>query len=104
MAAGRETLMAALWTPARGVAQLKQRARQKTVTLPDGRRAKVTIDDSSTVIQVESDERLDAIVRPDVVRLKVTRFWGPHGHPDPAGPLKGKEGRYGPFGGARRRA
>ena len=58
--------------------------------------AKVTIDDSSTVIQVESDERLDAIVRPDVVRLKVQRFWGPHGHPKPEGPLKGKEGRYGP--------
>jgi hypothetical protein len=88
--------MSGLWTPAQGIALLKMRPKQRTVTLRDGRRAKVTIDDSATVIQVEHDERLDAIVRPDVVRLKVQRFWGPHGHPKPEGPLKGKEGRYGP--------
>jgi len=91
--------MADLWTPPK-VAQLRHRPKQRTVTLRDGRRAKVTVDDSTTVIQVESDERLDAIVRPDVIRMKVQRFWGPHGHPRPEGPLKGKDGVYGP----RRRA
>jgi hypothetical protein len=84
-----------LWTPPT-VAQLRRRARQRTVTLPSGERAKVTVDDSGTVIHIERDERLDAVVRPDVIRLKVQRFWGPHGHPKPEGPLKGKEGRYGP--------
>lgn len=88
--------MPTLWTPAQGVAQLKHRARKRTVTLSNGKRALVTVDDSSTVIQVESDEQLDAIVRPDVIRLKVQRFWGPHGHPKPEGPLKGKAGKYGP--------
>ncbi len=85
-----------LWTPARGVAQLRRRPTKRTVTLPNGERALVTVDDSQTVMQVETDERLDAIVRPDVIRIKVQRFWGPHGHPKREGPLKGKEGRYGP--------
>jgi hypothetical protein len=88
--------MPQLWTPAQGIAQLKHRAKQRTVTLPNGERAKVTVDDSGHVTQVERDERLDAIVRPDVIRIKVVRFWGPHGHPRREGPLKGKEGRYGP--------
>jgi hypothetical protein len=86
-----------LWTPGEGApALLKHQARQRTVTLPNGQRAKVTVDDSGTVTHVEYGGRLDAIVRPDVIRLKVRRFWGAHGHPDPEGPLKGKDGRYGP--------
>jgi hypothetical protein len=85
-----------LWTPPTGVAQLRHRARKRTVTLPGGERALVTVDDSGTVIHIERGERLDAVVRPDVIRLKVRRYWGPHGHPDPEGPLRGKEGRYGP--------
>jgi hypothetical protein len=85
-----------LWTPSTGVAQLKKRAQQRIVTLPNGERALVTVDDSGTVTQVEHGEVLDAIVRPDVIRIKVQRFWGPHGHPKLEGPLKGKDGIYGP--------
>lgn len=83
-----------LWTPGRAPAQLRRRAKERTVTLANGKRAKVTVDDSGTVIHIEHDETLDAIVRPDVIRLKVRRFWGPHGHPQHDGPLKGKEGTY----------
>lgn len=83
-----------LWTPGQAPAQLRHRPQKRTVTLPNGQRAKVTVDDSGTVTQIEYGERLDAVVRPDVIRLKVRRFWGPHGHPDPAGPFKGKEGTY----------
>jgi hypothetical protein len=56
-----------LWTPA----LLKYRARKRTVTLRDGRRALVTVDDSSTVTHVETAEQLDAIVRPRAVRLQI---------------------------------
>ncbi len=84
----------ALWIPPK-VAMLRRRPASRTVTLPSGERAKVTVDDSGTVFQIEHGEQLDAIVRPDVIRIKVQRFWGPHGHPRPEGPLKGKEGRYG---------
>ena len=84
-----------IWTPPTGVAQLRHRSTRRTVTLPDGRRAKVTTDDSGIVTQVEFEDRLDAIVRPNVIQLKVQRFWGAHGHPTPEGPLKGKEGTYG---------
>lgn len=87
--------MSDLWTPPSGVAQLRRRPRKRTVTLPSGERALVTVDGSGTVTQVEHGEQLDAIVRPDVIRIKVRRFWGPHGRPRPEGPLAGKEGRYG---------
>lgn len=60
-----------LWTPPTGIAQLRMRKRQKTVTLPDGRRALITIDDSGTVKQTETDEQLDALVRPKSVTIKV---------------------------------
>ena len=89
------TAQSGLWTPSTDVAQLRHRAKVRTVTLPNGDRAKVTVDESGHVTQIERAERLDAIVRPDVIRIKVTRYWGPHGHPKPEGPLKGKEGTYG---------
>lgn len=60
-----------LWTPATGVAQLRMRATKRTVTLRDGRRALVTVDDSGTVTQIECGDRLDAIVRPKTVRLEI---------------------------------
>lgn len=63
--------MAELWTPPTGIAQLRMRAKKKTVTLPDGRRALVTVDDSGTVTQVESADQLDAIVRPKTVRIEI---------------------------------
>jgi hypothetical protein len=54
---------------ARSFNVLRMRATERLVTLRDGRRAKVTVDDSGTVTQIESDEQLDAIVRPKTVRL-----------------------------------
>lgn len=64
-----------LWVPAR-LNLLRHRATKRTVTLKDGRRALVTVDDSGTVTQVETAEQLDAIVRPKTVRLKVRRVAG----------------------------
>lgn len=54
-----------------GVNFLRFRARHKTITLPNGERAKVTIDDSGTVRHVEHGDHLDATVRPAAIRLKV---------------------------------
>lgn len=51
----------------------RMRARTKTVTLPTGERAKVTWDDSGTTRHTETDERLDALVRPRTITLKVRR-------------------------------
>lgn len=48
---------------------LRMRARTRTITLPNGERAKVTIDDSGTVRHVEHGDHLDATVRPATVRL-----------------------------------
>lgn len=58
---------------ARNFSFLKMRARHKTITLPSGERAKVTVDDSGTVTHIETSERLDAVARPSTVRLKLTR-------------------------------
>lgn len=63
-----------LWTPgSRTPALLTHRAASRTVTLPDGTRALVTVDDSGTVTQVESANRLDAIVRPKTVRIQIRK-------------------------------
>lgn len=48
---------------------LRFRARTRTVTLPTGERAKVTIDDSGTVRHVEHGDHLDATVRPGTIRM-----------------------------------
>jgi hypothetical protein len=56
---------------AHGLNFLRYRATKKTVTLKDGRRALVTVDDSGTVTHIETDEQLDAIVRPKTIRIKV---------------------------------
>ena len=50
---------------------LRMRPKQRTVTLKDGRRAKVTVDDSGTVTQIETDEQLDAVVRPKAVTVRI---------------------------------
>lgn len=71
--------MAEIWTPPRGVGLLRHHAVKKTVTLPDGARALVTIDDSRTVTQVESGDRLDAIVRPRTVRIQIRKKGDQHG-------------------------
>ena len=59
-----------LWV-ANGFNFLRYRATKKTVTLKDGRRALVTVDDSGTVTQIETAEQLDAIVRPKTVRIQI---------------------------------
>ena len=46
----------------------------KTVTLPTGERAKVTVDDSGHVKQVEHGDHLDGIVRPDPIRMALRPF------------------------------
>lgn len=68
--AQKEKTQSGLWVP-HGFNFLKYRAKKKTVTLPSGVRALVTVDDSGTVTQVETAERLDAIVRPRTVRVRV---------------------------------
>lgn len=60
-----------LWVPPRGVGLLRFRATTRTVTLPNGERAKVTIDDSRTVKQIERNEGLDAVVSPSTIRVQV---------------------------------
>lgn len=67
-----DVLPSGLWVP-RTVNVLRYRATERTVTLPDGRRAKVTVSDSRTVKQIETDESLDAVVRPRTVAIKVRR-------------------------------
>lgn len=47
---------------------LRFRKRERTVTLPNGERAKVWWDDSGTVRQTEHGDHLDALVRPAVIR------------------------------------
>lgn len=59
-----------LWVPY-GIGLLRHRAIKKTVTLRDGRRALVSVDDSGTVTQIETAEALDAIVRPRTVRIQI---------------------------------
>lgn len=63
--------MKGLWTPPTGVALLKMRRRERLVTLANGERVKVTVDDSGHVTQIEHDDTLDAIVRPDTIHVKV---------------------------------
>lgn len=67
-----------LWVP-RSWSFRENRRMKRTTTLRSGERALVTVDDSGTVMQVlrsrpgEADEKLDAIVRPKTVRLRIRR-------------------------------
>lgn len=67
-----------LWVPPRGIALLRAHPVRRTVTLKDGTRALVTIDDSGTVTQIETADRLDAIVRPKTVTIKIRKRGGGH--------------------------
>lgn len=60
---------------------LRFRHRKRTVTLPNGERAKITIDDSGTVKQIEHGDHLDALVRPAAIHLVL--------RPTRAGPAAG---------------
>lgn len=59
-----------LWV-AHGFNFLKYRKTVRTVTLKSGERAKVTVDDSGTVTQIEHGDVLDAIVRPKPVNVRL---------------------------------
>lgn len=64
-----------LWTP-NLFGPRRYVARERIVTLPSGERVRVSVDDSTTVTQVEHDHTLDAIVRPKTITLKVRRMEG----------------------------
>lgn len=64
--------MSELWTPS-AAPLLRYRAKKRTVTLPNGERALVTVDDSGTVTHIEHGEHLDAIVRPRTTTIKIRR-------------------------------
>lgn len=49
----------------------EHRKTRKTLTLPSGERALRTVDDSGTVMQIESAESLHAVVRPKTIRVRV---------------------------------
>ena len=68
--------MNTLWTPPEGVGILRHKAIKKTVTLPNGDRALVTVDDSGTVRHTETSERLDVIVRPRTVTIQIRKRGG----------------------------
>jgi hypothetical protein len=57
-----------LWVANKGFNFLRMRKQERTITLPNGERAKVTIDDSGTVRHVEHGDHLDALVRPAPIR------------------------------------
>ena len=64
-----------LWTPPRALfGPRKFVARERIVTLPSGERVRVSIDDSTTVTQIEHDHTLDAVVRPKAITVKVRRI------------------------------
>ncbi len=65
--------MADLWIPPQGVGLLRHHAVKKTVDLPNGKRALVTVDDSGTVEHTETAEQLDVIVRPKTVRIQIRK-------------------------------
>ena len=63
-------LPSGLWLPA-GLDFADLRRRKRTVKFRStGERALVSVDDSGTVMQIETVNRLDAIVRPRTVRLR----------------------------------
>ena len=57
------------WIPPTGVSLLRMRPRERTVTLANGERVKITVDDSGTVTHIEHTDTLDAIVRPRTIRM-----------------------------------
>jgi hypothetical protein len=63
--------MGELWTPPTGIAQLRMRAKKRTVTLPNGSRALVTVDDSGTTEHTETSDSLDVVVRPKTVTIQI---------------------------------
>lgn len=66
--------MTELWTPPKNVGLLKYRRRRRIVTLPNGERVQVTIEDSNTVKHTEHlDGRVDALVMPKTVVMHLRK-------------------------------
>lgn len=59
-----------LWLP-HGFNFAEERRTVRTVTLPNGKRAKVTVDDSGTVMHQEDDTGISAVVRPRTVKIQI---------------------------------
>ena len=59
-----------LWLP-HGFSFTEHRKTVRTVVLPDGRKAKVWVDDSGTTMHQETDDGIDAVVRPRSVRIEI---------------------------------
>ena len=59
-----------LWLP-HGFDFQAERKTVRTVDLPNGQRAKVTVDDSGTTMHQETDEGISAVVRPRTVRIQI---------------------------------
>lgn len=70
MTAEVEKADSGLWV-AHGFSFLRHRATKRTVTLKSGERALVTTDNSGTVTQIETTNRMDAVVRPKTVRIRI---------------------------------
>lgn len=63
-----------LWTPPKNVGFLKMRQRKRIVTLPNGERVQVTIEDSQTVAHTEhKDGHIDALVMPQTHVLRIRK-------------------------------
>jgi len=59
---------------------LRMRRRSKTVTLPNGERAKITVDESGIVRQIEHGDVLDGTVRPPAIEMELRpRLVAPYG-------------------------
>ena len=68
-----------LWTPSKAIfGPRKYIARERIVTLPNGERVRVSVDDSDTVTQIEHEHTLDAVVRPKTIKIKVKRITEDH--------------------------
>jgi 6-pyruvoyl-tetrahydropterin synthase len=67
-----------LWIP-HAFSFWEHRKTKRTINLPTGERALVSVDDSGTVMQIlrsarlRADEKLDAVVRPKTVRIRIRR-------------------------------
>jgi hypothetical protein len=49
----------------------KHKRQERIVTLPNGKRVRVSLDDSGTVKQIEEDDQLHAIVHPKTLTIQV---------------------------------
>lgn len=65
-----ERSVSGLWLP-RGFSFTEHRKTVRTVVLPNGRKAKVWVDDSGTTMHQETDTGISAVVRPKPINIRV---------------------------------